>query len=123
MTRRSKAAGNAEGPAEARAGRVPDDAAVTALLDQLGDGVSALSEALEQGEKARRVRAEATRDLLGSPEFKAMTRQAPELRKKITSARKEEDRKDAAAEQSIAELNDASQEWLAGLKSLRELGG
>jgi hypothetical protein len=123
MTPRSKAAANAEVPAEERAGRVPDDAAVSALLDQLTDGVSGLSEALEQGDKARRVRAESTRELLASPELKAMTRQAPEIRKKITSVRKEEDRKDAAAQQSIADLNDASQEWLASLKSLRDLGG
>jgi len=123
MTPRSKAAANADVPGEERAGRVPDDAAVSALLDQLAEGVSALPEALERGEKARRLRAEATRELLASPELKALTRQAPEIRKKITSARKEEDRKDAAAEQLLAELSDASQEWLAALKSLRDPDG
>ncbi|HET8927638.1 MAG TPA: hypothetical protein VFN24_07385 [Microbacterium sp.] len=121
MTPRSKAAAKAEGPAEERAGRVPDDAAVSALLDQLTEGVSALHEALEQGEKARRVRAETTRELLASPELKAMTRQAPEIRKKIASALKEEDRKSAEAEQSIADLDDAAQDWLAELKKLRDL--
>jgi hypothetical protein len=127
MTPRRKAAAKpaAAKPAVAaheRAGQAPDDAAVSALLDQLTDCVSALPEALEQGEKARRMRAEATRELLASPEFKRMSQQSPEVREKITSVGQEEDRKDAAAQQSIAELSDASKEWLEALMSLRDLG-
>ena len=124
MTRRSKAAKKPASKPDARAdeppGRVNDDAAVSALLDQLTDGVSALPEALEQAEKDRRLRAAATRELLASPELKKMAGQAPDLRTKITAARKEQDRKDAAAEQAIAELRDAGQEWLAALKTLRD---
>lgn len=123
MTPRSKATPKSDPRAAEPVGRVADDAAVSALLDQLTDGVSALPAALEEGEMARRLRAEATRELLGSPELKKMAGQSPDVRKKITSARKEEDRKDAAAEQSIAELRDAAQEWLTALKSLRDLGG
>ena len=123
MTPRSKSAPNPDARADDRARRVNDDAAISALLDRLTDGVSALPEALEQAEKERRVRAEATRELLASPELKKMAGQAPDLRKKITSARDEEDRKDAAAERAIAELRDATEEWLGALKMLRDLGG
>lgn len=122
MTPRRKAAAKPDVAAHERAGRAPDDSVVSALLDQLTDAVSALPEALEQGEKARRVRAEATRELLASPEFKRMSQQAPEVRERITSVGQEEDRKEAAAQQSIAELSDASKEWLEALKSLRDLG-
>ena len=122
MTPRRKAVAKPDVAAHERAGRAPDDAVVSALLDQLTDSVSALPEALGQGEMARRVRAEATRELLASPEFKRMSQQAPEVRERISSVGKEEDRKDAAAQQSVAELSDASREWLAALKSLRDLG-
>jgi len=122
MTPRSKGAPKPVAEPDERAGRVSDDAAVSDLLDRLTDGVSALPAALEQAEKDRRVRAEATRELLASPELKRMAGQAPDLRQKITSARKEEDRKDAAGERAIAELRDAAEEWLGALKSLRDLG-
>lgn len=122
MTPRTKAAAKADVAARERAGRVPDDAAVSALLDSLIDGVSALPEVLEQGEKARRMRAESARELLASPELKELAHGAPDIRSKITAARREQDRKDAEAEQSLTELREASEEWLAGLKSLRELG-
>ena len=124
MSPRSKAEVKADNRAnEPAAARVDDDAAVSAVLDQLAEGVAALPEVLEQGEKARRQRADATRELLASPELKKFAAQSPDIRKKITSARKAEDGRDAAAEQSIAELSDAAQEWLAAVKSLRDLGG
>lgn len=123
MTPRSKAAPKSGVRAREEPARAPDDAAVSALLDQLADGVSALPETLEQAEKARRLRAEATRELLASPELRSIAGQAADVRKKLTLVGKEEDRKDAEAEQSIAELRDAAQEWLAALKSLRDIGG
>lgn len=123
MTPRSKAAPKSGVRAREEPARAPDDAAVSALLDQLADDVSALPETLEQAEKARRLRAEATRELLASPELRSIAGQAADVRKKLTLVGKEEDRKDAEAEQSIAELRDAAQEWLAALKSLRDIGG
>jgi|GEM_PF-3199507 len=118
--RRPKADADPRPDTQPREGRVADDAAVMALLDLLTDAVAGLPEALDRGEEARRIRAEATRELLGSRELKVAVRQTPELGKNITSARKELERQDAAAEQSLAELRDASGEWLAALKTLRE---
>lgn len=109
--------------ATARDDRVADDAAVTALLDLLTEGVAGLPEALERAEEGRRARAEESRQLLGSRELKSAARGAPELGKSITSARKELDRQDGVAEQSIAELRDAEGEWLAAIKALREPRG
>jgi hypothetical protein len=123
MTPRRKAASKPDARADERARHVNDDAAVSALLDRLTDGVSALPEALEQAEKDRRLRAEATRELLASPELRRMAGHDPDLRRKITSARDEEDRKDASTERAIAELRDAADEWLGALKTLRDLGG
>lgn len=106
--------------AEARRERVADDAAVSAILDLLTDGVATLPEALDRGEEARRARAEAARELLASPELKKAARADPDLGKSITSARKELDRQDAGAEQALAELREAGTEWHAALKSLHD---
>lgn len=122
MTPSSKPRRRPKADEKPREDRVADDAAVTALLDLLTDGVAGLPEALERGEEARRARAAAARELLGSPELKGAARRAPELGRSITSARKELDRQDAAAEQSAAELREASGEWLAALKVLRDPG-
>lgn len=114
--RRSKAD---EAPRE---DRVADDAAVTALLDVLTDGVAALPEVLERGEEARRARAESARGLLSSRELRAAARRVPELGTSIESARAELDRQDTAAEQARSQLHDASKEWLTALKALRKPG-
>ncbi|WP_374974936.1 hypothetical protein ACEYYH_13835 [Microbacterium trichothecenolyticum] len=105
-----------------REDRVADDAAVTALLDVLTDGVATLPEALERGEEARRARAESARELLGSRELRAAARRVPELGRSIETARAELDRQDTAAEQARSELHDASKEWLTALKALRNPG-
>lgn len=105
----------AEGPP---AGRTADDAAVKALLELLSDGVAALPEALERREGARRVRAQETRDLLGSRELATAARQQPELRKKLALVGDELTRRDAEAETALAELRAAADGWLETLKGL-----
>ncbi|WP_243073658.1 hypothetical protein [Microbacterium sp. SS28] len=102
--------------------RVADGAAVSAMLELLTDGVGGLPAAFERADEERRLRDDATREVLASPELRKAARQSPELAANIASVRDVLKRKDAAAEQSLTELRDATEEWLVALKRLRELG-
>ena len=99
----------------------PVDASLDDLLERSREQVMALLAGADEAEVHRRREAEASRELLGSPDIRRLSGRIPRLKENAAAAAARLEQEDRNAEQDATAIREAVERWLPELEKLRAL--